>query len=485
MNILVLGSGGREHAIAWALSKSPRCDELFVAPGNGGTAAVATNVNDVDMMSGSSVLSFVREHGVDLVVVGPEAPLVAGVADELRDAGISVFGPDAAGALLEGSKAHSKAFMEKNDIPTAAYATFDSCDPAIAYIREQGAPIVVKADGLAAGKGVVVASTVEEAEDAVRECFDGKFGDAGKTVLIEECMTGPECSLLAFVANGKAFPMAPAQDHKRAFDGDEGPNTGGMGVYSPVPIVTDEEMASMVAIMEKAAAATAREPFASDYRGTLYGGFMLTPEGPKIVEFNVRFGDPETQVILPRLKTDLVDVMCAVAEGRVDDLSLEWADEWAVCVVLASAGYPGAYEKGKVILGIDEAEALDGVSVFHAGTSHNADGELVTAGGRVLNVVRSARPSRRPASVLTPPATLSASRASSSAPTSARRPRAAVPPGNKNVTYLDSDAFAMLGRFRLARAAHWAVRARAELRVVQGSESGFGPFASAKGPKAK
>lgn len=387
MNILVLGSGGREHAIAWALSKSPRCDELFVAPGNGGTAAVATNVNDVDMMSGSSVLSFVREHGVDLVVVGPEAPLVAGVADELRDAGISVFGPDAAGALLEGSKAHSKAFMEKNDIPTAAYVTFDSCDPAIAYIREQGAPIVVKADGLAAGKGVVVASTVEEAEDAVRECFDGKFGDAGKTVLIEECMTGPECSLLAFVANGKAFPMAPAQDHKRAFDGDEGPNTGGMGVYSPVPIVTDEEMASMVAIMDKAAAATAATDGARDYRGVLYGGFMLTPAGPKIVEFNVRFGDPETQVILPRLKTDLVDVMCAVAEGRVDDLSLEWADEWAVCVVLASAGYPGAYEKGKVILGIDEAEALDGVSVFHAGTSHNADGELVTAGGRVLNVV--------------------------------------------------------------------------------------------------
>ena len=366
MNILVLGSGGREHAIAWALSKSPQCNELFVAPGNGGTAAVATNVNDVDMMSGSSVLSFVRERGVDLVVVGPEAPLVAGVADELRDAGISVFGPDAAGALLEGSKAHSKAFMEKNDIPTAAYATFDSCDPAIAYIREQGAPIVVKADGLAAGKGVVVASAVEEAEDAVRECFDGKFGDAGKTVLIEECMTGPECSLLAFVTNGKAFPMAPAQDHKRAFDGDEGPNTGGMGVYSPVPIVTDEEMASMVAIMDKAAAATAATDGARDYRGVLYGGFMLTPAGPK---------------------TDLVDVMCAVAEGRVDDLSLEWADEWAVCVVLASAGYPGAYEKGKVILGIDEAEALDGVSVFHAGTSHNADGELVTAGGRVLNVV--------------------------------------------------------------------------------------------------
>ena len=388
MNILVLGSGGREHAIAWALSKSPRCDELFVAPGNGGTAAVATNVNDVDMMSGSSVLSFVREHGVDLVVVGPEAPLVAGVADELRDAGISVFGPDAAGALLEGSKAHSKAFMEKNDIPTAAYATFDSCDPAIAYIREQGAPIVVKADGLAAGKGVVVASTVEEAEDAVRECFDGtvrrRWQDRPYRGVHDRA------GMLAARASwrtARRSPMAPAQDHKRAFDGDEGPNTGGMGVYSPVPIVTDEEMASMVAIMDKAAAATAATDGARDYRGVLYGGFMLTPAGPKIVEFNVRFGDPETQVILPRLKTDLVDVMCAVAEGRVDDLSLEWADEWAVCVVLASAGYPGAYEKGKVILGIDEAEALDGVSVFHAGTSHNADGELVTAGGRVLNVV--------------------------------------------------------------------------------------------------
>lgn len=384
MNILVLGSGGREHAIAWALSKSPRCDELFVAPGNGGTAAVATNVNDVDMMSGSSVLSFVREHGVDLVVVGPEAPLVAGVADELRDAGISVFGPDAAGALLEGSKAHSKAFMEKNDIPTAAYATFDSCDPAIAYIREQGAPIVVKADGLAAGKGVVVASTVEEAEDAVRECFDGKFGDAGKTVLIEECMMGPECSLLAFVANGKAFPMAPAQDHKRAFDGDEGPNTGGMGVYSPVPIVTDEEYAQMAAAMQTACDGLVADGI--DYRGVLYGGFMLTPEGPKVLEFNARFGDPETQVILPRLKTDLVEVMLAVAQDRLDEVELDWRDDWAVSVVLASKGYPASYQKGFAITGIDGARELPGVTVYHAGTALGDDGVLRTSGGRVLNV---------------------------------------------------------------------------------------------------
>lgn len=386
MNILLIGSGGREHAIAWALQKSPNTDVLYVAPGNGGTAEIAENV-DLDIADGEALLSFVHERNIGLVVIGPEAPLVDGVADLLRADGVPVFGPNADGAQLEGSKAYSKAFMEANDIPTAAYGRFDDDAAALAYVREQGAPIVIKADGLAAGKGVVVAETVEDAEAAVRACFDGAFGDAGSTVVIEECMTGPECSLLCFVTAGQSFPMAPAQDHKRAYDGDLGPNTGGMGVYSPVPIVTDEEMAAMVAIMEKAAAATAVAPFTSDYRGTLYGGFMLTPEGPKIVEFNVRFGDPETQVILPRLKTDLVDVMCAVAEGRVDDLSLEWADEWAVCVVLASAGYPGAYEKGKVILGIDEAEALDGVSVFHAGTSHNADGELVTAGGRVLNVV--------------------------------------------------------------------------------------------------
>ena len=383
MNILVLGSGGREHAIAWALSKSPRCDELFVAPGNGGTAAVATNVNDVDMMSGSSVLSFVREHGVDLVVVGPEAPLVAGVADELRDAGISVFGPDAAGALLEGSKAHSKAFMEKNDIPTAAYATFDSCDPAIAYIREQGAPIVVKADGLAAGKGVVVASTVEEAEDAVRECFDGKFGDAGKTVLIEECMMGPECSLLAFVANGKAFPMAPAQDHKRAFDGDEGPNTGGMGAFAPSPLYTRHiaERTEREILLPTLRAMNA-EGFT--FKGVLYVGLMLTKDGPKVVEYNARFGDPETQVVLPLLDSDLFAIMRAVHEQRLAEMDIRWKDGAAACVVLASGGYPGKYEGGKPISGLEEAEAM-GATVYHAGTKRT-DAGYVTAGGRVLGV---------------------------------------------------------------------------------------------------
>ncbi|MEC4175199.1 phosphoribosylamine--glycine ligase [Adlercreutzia sp. R7] len=386
MNILVLGSGGREHAIAWALRKSPKTDVLYVAPGNGGTAEIAENV-DVDIADSEALLSFVAERMIGLVVIGPEAPLVDGVADVLRAAGVPVFGPNADGAQLEGSKAYSKEFMEANSIPTAAYGRFSDEESALAYVREQGAPIVIKADGLAAGKGVVVAETLEDAEAAVHACFDGAFGDAGSTVVIEECMTGPECSLLCFVTNGKSFPMAPAQDHKRAYDGDLGPNTGGMGVYSPVPIVTDDEMASMVSIMEDAAAATARAPFTADYRGTLYGGFMLTPEGPKIVEFNVRFGDPETQVVLPRLENDLVDVMLAVAEGRADDIDLKWSDDWAVSVVLASDGYPGSYEKGKVILGIEEAEELPGVTVFHAGTKRNFDGELITNGGRVLNVV--------------------------------------------------------------------------------------------------
>ena len=387
MNILVLGGGGREHAIAWALAKSPKCDKLYAAPGNGGTAEVAENVAGLDPQDGEAVLAYAREHDVELVVIGPEAPLVAGVADVVRAGGVAVFGPDAQGAQLEGSKTYSKRFMEANDIPTAAYGTFTDEASALAYVREVGAPIVVKADGLAAGKGVIVADDVETAEEAVRSCFGGAFGQAGATVVVEECLTGPECSLLAFVSGGKAHCMATAQDHKRAFDGDLGPNTGGMGVYSPVPIVEPDELKTMSEIMERAAAATAREPFAQDYRGVLYGGFMLTPEGPKVLEFNARFGDPETQVVLPRLETDLVDVMMAVAEGRPDDIDLRWSEQWAVCVVLASAGYPGPYEKGKVILGVEDAAALRDVMVFHAGTTHNADGELVTAGGRVLNVV--------------------------------------------------------------------------------------------------
>lgn len=387
MNILVLGGGGREHAISWALAKSPRCTELYVAPGNGGTANIARNVKDLNAEDAQAVLAFAQAHNIELVVIGPEAPLVAGVADVLREAGIPVFGPDAQGAQLEGSKTYSKRFMDANGIPTARYQSFTDAASARAYCEELGAPLVVKADGLAAGKGVVVAETLDMALDAVEACFDGSFGDAGQTVVVEEMLTGPECSLLAFVSNGKAFCMAPAQDHKRAYDGDLGPNTGGMGVYSPVPIVTEEEMATMISIMEQSAAATAKDPFENDYRGCLYGGFMLTPEGPKVLEFNARFGDPETQVVLPRLEGDLVNIVLAVAEGRPEDIVLSWSDKWAVSVVLASEGYPGSYEKGKVILGLEEAQDLDGVIVFHAGTALNPDGELITAGGRVLNVV--------------------------------------------------------------------------------------------------
>ncbi len=387
MNILVLGGGGREHAISWALAKSPRCTELYVAPGNGGTANIARNVKDLNAEDAQAVLAFAQAHNIELVVIGPEAPLVVGVADVLREAGIPVFGPDAQGAQLEGSKTYSKRFMDANGIPTARYQSFTDAASARAYCEELGAPLVVKADGLAAGKGVVVAETLDMALDAVEACFDGSFGDAGQTVVVEEMLTGPECSLLAFVSNGKAFCMAPAQDHKRAYDGDLGPNTGGMGVYSPVPIVTEEEMATMISIMEQSAAATAKDPFENDYRGCLYGGFMLTPEGPKVLEFNARFGDPETQVVLPRLEGDLVNIMLAVAEGRPEDIVLSWSDKWAVSVVLASEGYPGSYEKGKVILGLEEAQDLDGVIVFHAGTALNPDGELITAGGRVLNVV--------------------------------------------------------------------------------------------------
>ena len=387
MNILVLGSGGREHAIAWALAKSPLCEGLFVAPGNGGTAEIATNIKTLNIEDGEAVATFAQQNNVGLVVIGPEAPLVKGVADVLPAVNIPGFGPDSEGAQLEGSKTYCKEFVINNNLPTARYQSFTDKEAALAYCNELGAPLVVKADGLAAGKGVVVADTLEAALDAVEACFAGDFGLAGSTVVVEEKLTGPECSLLAFVSGGKAFCMAPAQDHKRAYDGDLGPNTGGMGVYSPVPIVTEEEMAEMYRIMEVSAAATAKAPFENDYRGCLYGGFMLTPEGPKVLEFNARFGDPETQVVLPRLESDLVEIMLAAAEGRPEDIDLTWSDQWAVSVVLASEGYPGSYEKGKVILGVKDAESMNKVIVFHAGTALNSDGELITNGGRVLNVV--------------------------------------------------------------------------------------------------
>ena len=383
IDILLLGSGGREHALAKKLAESPRCGTLYIAPGNGGTLQEGVNVALAED-DPEAVAAFAREEGIGLVVIGPEAPLVAGVADAVRAAGIACFGPGAEGAQMEGSKRFSKELMERAGIPTAAYGSFTDEEAALAYVREQGAPLVVKADGLAAGKGVVVATEQGQAEEAVRECFAGAFGDAGSTVVIEECLTGPECSLLAFTDGKTVRPMATAQDHKRALEGDRGPNTGGMGVYSPVPIVTDEELAVMKRVMVDTVAELAAEGI--DYRGCLYGGFMLTPEGPKVLEFNARFGDPETQVILPRLKNDLVDVMLACAEQRLDEVELSWRDEWAVAVVLTSAGYPGSYEKGKVITGVEDADALDGVTVYHAGTAVADAGELVTSGGRVLAV---------------------------------------------------------------------------------------------------
>ncbi len=383
MNILLLGSGGREHALAVALAASPRCDELYIAPGNGGTAAVGENVL-LDAEDPAAVADFARETGCGLVVIGPEAPLVEGVADAVRAVGIPCFGPGAEGAQVEGSKKFSKELMERAGVPTAAYASFTDEAAALAYVRDQGAPLVVKADGLAAGKGVVVATELSQAEDAVRACFDGAFGKAGATVVIEEMMTGPECSLLAFTDGETVRPMCTSQDHKRALEGDRGPNTGGMGAYAPVPIVTDEEHAAMVDALEKTVAQLHAEGI--DYRGCLYGGFMLTPAGPKVLEFNARFGDPETQVVIPRLENDLVEVMLAVAEGRLSEVELRWSDRWAVTVVLTSAGYPGSYEKGKVITGVEDAEAMDDVTVYHAGTALTDAGELVTSGGRVLDV---------------------------------------------------------------------------------------------------
>ena len=387
MDILLLGSGGREHAIAVALKASPLCDALYVAPGNGGTAAIATNIK-LDINDPAAVADYAAGHGVGLVVIGPEAPLVAGVADAVRAKGIPAFGPGAQGAQMEGSKRFAKEFMERHGIPTAAYRSFTEQAGAEAYVSQRFAAgvkvLVVKADGLAAGKGVVVATSEQEALEAVRDCFSGHFGEAGSTVVIEEGLTGPECSLLAFVDGSTVRLMATAQDHKRALEGDLGPNTGGMGVYSPVPIVTDEEYATMAAALQTAADGLVADGI--EYRGVLYGGFMLTPEGPKVLEFNARFGDPETQVILPRLKTDLVEVMLAVAQGRLNEVELAWRDEWAVSVVLASAGYPGSYPKGIEISGIERAEALPGVTVYHAGTTLDEQGVLRTSGGRVLNV---------------------------------------------------------------------------------------------------
>ena len=383
IDILLLGSGGREHALMVKLAESPRCGKLYVAPGNGGMRAAAESV-ELDIESPTAVAGWAREHGIGLVVIGPEAPLVAGVADAVRAAGIPTFGPNGDAAQMEGSKKFAKQVMSRAGVPTAAYRSFTDEAACADYVRSVGGPIVVKADGLAAGKGVIVAQTTEEALEGVRECFSGVFGDAGATVVVEEMMEGPECSLLALTDGKTLVPLATSQDHKRALDGDRGPTTGGMGVYSPVPMVTDDELAQMVDVEKRVVAELAAEGIT--YSGCLYGGFMLTKDGPKVLEFNARFGDPETQVVLPRMKADLVDVFLACDNGTLDPNDVRWDDDWAVSVVLTSAGYPGAYEKGKVITGIDRAEALEGVTVYHAGTAVNEAGELVTNGGRVLDV---------------------------------------------------------------------------------------------------
>ena len=384
IDVLLLGSGGREHALLAKLAESPRAGRLYVAPGNGGMNATAEAV-ELDVESPVAVAEWAREHGVGLVVIGPEAPLVAGVADAVCSAGIPCFGPNGDAAQMEGSKKFAKQVMSRAGVPTAAYRSFTDEATCAEYVERAGAPIVIKADGLAAGKGVIVAKTTEEALAGVRECFSGAFGEAGATVVVEEMLDGPECSLLALTDGRTVVPLATAQDHKRALDGDRGPNTGGMGVYSPVPehLVSAEQLAAMVEIERRVVAELASEGIT--YSGCLYGGFMLTSEGPKVLEFNARFGDPETQVVLPRMKADLIEVFLACDAGTLTEDMVSWDDDWAVSVVLTSAGYPGSYEKGKVITGIERAEELPGVTVYHAGTALR-DGELVTAGGRVLDV---------------------------------------------------------------------------------------------------
>ena len=381
MNILVIGSGGREHALYWKLSESPQTEQIYAIPGNPGMGASAAIALD----DHAAILRFVKEHEIGLVVVGPEVPLMNGLVDELEAAGIRAFGPRANAAEIEGSKSFAKDLMKKYGIPTARYEVFTAAEPARAYIRQEGAPIVVKADGLAAGKGVIVAMTEQEALDAVDAIMeDHSFGDAGARVVIEEFMEGEEASLLAFTDGTTIRPMISAQDHKRAYDGDRGPNTGGMGTYAPAPVMTPEMTERAVEeILKPTIAAMAME--GRVYRGCLYLGLMVTADGPKVVEFNARFGDPETQVVLPLLDSDLVAIMCACADGTLADVPIRWKDGAAVCVVLASGGYPGHYEKGQEIHGLADAEAM-GALVFHAGTAMKA-GKLVTNGGRVLGVV--------------------------------------------------------------------------------------------------
>lgn len=384
MNILLIGSGGREHALAWAISGSPLCDRLLVAPGNPGTAQCGENVV-IDLADHAAVVTFCKQEKVDLVVVGPEGPLVAGIADDLIAAGIKTFGPSKAAAQLEGSKGFTKELCAEFDIPTAAFGRFSDAASAKAYVRAQGAPIVIKADGLAAGKGVVMAQTLDEADAAIEMMFSGGFGAAGAEVVIEEWMIGEEASFFALCDGSHALPLASAQDHKRVGDGDTGPNTGGMGAYSPAPVMTraleDRVMAEIIA-----PTLAGMQKRGAPFKGVLYAGLMITAQGPKLIEYNVRFGDPECEVLMPRLKSDIVPAFLAACDGVLDAFDLRWLDEAALTVVLAARGYPETPEKGSTIRGIEKAEAMDNVLVFHAGTKQPG-ADLIADGGRVLNVV--------------------------------------------------------------------------------------------------
>jgi phosphoribosylamine--glycine ligase len=382
MRVMVIGSGGREHALAWKIAQSPLVSALFVAPGNGGSELVATNV-PVDITDHAAVIAAARANEIDFVVVGPDAQVVAGLGDDVRAAGFTCFCPSKAAGQLEGSKSFTKALCDEFDIPTAAYGRFEDEASALAYLYVQGAPIVIKADGLAAGKGVTVAMSVEEAEEAIIDCFSGTFGASGAAVVIEEFMEGEEVSLFV-LSDGKAIlPLTTAQDHKRAFDGDKGPNTGGMGAYSPAPVMSravyDETMAR---IIEPTVRGMAQR--GTPYAGVLYAGLMLTEDGPKLVEYNARFGDPETQVMMMRMESDIVPLLHAVASGTLDGQDVRWKDEYALTVIMATKGYPGDYGKGSEIKGVDGLDN-DHLTVFHAGTKRDGS-RLLANGGRVLNV---------------------------------------------------------------------------------------------------
>ncbi len=383
MNVLLIGSGGREHALAWALSASPVVSKLYCAPGNPGIAKIATCVA-IDPMAFDRLVGFAQKARIDFAVVGPEAPLVAGLADRLEAAGIKTFGPSAAAAALEGSKGFVKDLCAENNIPTAAYKRCTRSQDAKEYARSLGLPVVIKADGLAAGKGVIIAQTLAEADAAIESMFAGAFGAAGEEVVVEEFLIGEEASFFALTDGTHLLPLAGAQDHKRAFDGDNGPNTGGMGAYSPAPVITSAIEKDVIArIIQPTVDAMRRRGI--PYVGVLYAGLMITKNGPKLIEYNCRFGDPECQVLMLRLKSDLLPALMAARDGVIDSVDLRWRDEVALTVVMATRGYPGTYSKGSEIRGLEQAGTIEGVEIFHAGTEYRND-KLVAIGGRVLNI---------------------------------------------------------------------------------------------------